>query len=126
MPYLIDFQRAHVVATLLWFHAACVGVGVVIGSLQLFAWRRLAALEQPLGELAVDRWAFVWTQPVLLLDIPWEERRGPPLTRHIVQNLLIYMLPVFAELCIVGALIGALADVIKIVTGLFRKPDAES
>ncbi len=121
MLYLIDFENGNVLHVVLWFHIACVCVGLVVGSLQLLAWRRLAASPQPLGSLAVDQWAFVWTQPVLLIDIPWDERRDPPRARHIFTNFANYVMPVFCQVCLCGALLGALADAFKIARKALRR-----
>ena len=121
MRYLIDFQRTDVVSVFLHVHLVCIAIGFVVGTLQLLAWRRLSAEEQPFDDLAVDRFAFVWTQPVLLSDIPWEERRAAPTPRHYFQAAFIYLMPVFCELCLVGAAFGALSDVIKLVRKHFRR-----
>jgi len=121
MLYLIDFERDNVLGAVLWFHFSSAGLGLLLGTLQLLAWRYLSGRPQPLSGLAVDEWAFVWSQPVLLIDIPWDERSGPPLLRHIAKTIFIYLVPVFSELCVIGALLGALADIVRLVKTSMHK-----
>jgi|GEM_PF-4364863 len=121
MLYLIDFEHDNVLGAVFWFHMASVAIGLVLGALQLLAWRRLAAQEQPLSGLAVDDWAFVWSQPVLIVDIPWDERSGPPRLSHIAKTVFIYLVPVFSELCVIGAALGAIADIVKLMRRSVRR-----